>query len=55
MIGLFFDYVVSNLLEINVLDISVLYCIGCKSKEINVVVRCFDCVNFLCVNCVMVY
>lgn len=35
--------------------VSGVHCTGCKSTESDAVARCFDCVNFLCPNCVMAH
>ncbi|XP_048240591.1 protein brain tumor-like [Haliotis cracherodii] len=53
--GLRQDYTVSNIMELSTLDPCAIHCTGCKSKEANVVARCFDCANFLCANCVMAH
>lgn len=45
------DHVMSDLLEVNSVDDSLIVCTSCKAKK-KAIARCSDCANFLCPHCV---
>lgn len=44
------DYVLTNILDLSSIDLSVLACTSCKSKDV-AISRCNDCANILCASC----
>lgn len=48
--SLHLDYVQTNILDLSSIDLSVLACTSCKSKDV-AISRCNDCANILCASC----
>ena len=56
--GLLPDFAVNNVLDVNNSESAVpkeVYCTGCKGKQSIAVAKCFNCVNYLCPNCVQAH
>ena len=45
------DHILSDMLETNLAEDSLIVCTSCKAKK-KAIARCSDCANFLCPNCV---